>query len=280
LNQITVDSYTAGATVLLLATTGTIANGDTIKIAMDDGSTFSTTVSGSPTGTPGSIQVTLASALPSALSVGAVCKVPTLVLGQITAPAFMAAATVSYFDGYFVFEANGTNQFFISANADGTQYDGNDFASAQANPDRLLAVINYHEQLLLAGTKTIEVWYDAGAANFPFQRFDGAFIQRGLAAPLAWVKEDNSVFWLGEDGIFYRLFEGYQPRRVSTFGTETAWGQYPSWADASAYVVTMEGHKWIFLSFPQGPATWCYDISSGLEQPLWHERISQGDKWI
>ncbi len=279
LNQVTTATYAASVTSIVVAQTGTINAGDTIHIPLDAGGTFTTTVSGTPSGSPGALTIHLTAGLPSQVSAGAKCIVPTTVLGQITAPAFTPANRVVYFDGYFIFDANGTNQFFLSALGDGTQYSASDYATAQANPDLLLGVANYHEQLLLFGTRTIEVWYDSGNADFPFQRFDGALVQRGCAAPLAIVQEDNSVFWLGEDGIFYRL-DGYQPVRVSTYATEHAWAQYSTTSNASAFVLTVEGHKFIFLFFPAGPATWCYDIASGAETPLWHERESSGSRWV
>lgn len=275
LHQVLQQTALAGATSVVIQPTGIINAGDTINIPLDSGFIVYTTVAGAIVGGV----VPLTSPLPGQATSGAVATVPTTVLGQILAPAFMPAATVVYFDSYFVFDAAGTNQFFLSALGDGTQYDGLDFASAQANSDLVLAVVNYHEQLLIFGQKSIEVWYDAGNATFPFARFDGAYIQRGLAAPHAICQEDNTVLWLGEDGIFYRL-NGYQPVRISTFATEHAWGQYPTLTDVSCFVLWVEGHKFAFLVFPSGKATWCYDISSGADMPLWHERISWGNPWV
>ena len=279
LNQITTVTALAAATSITVAQTGILSAGDPINITLDSGVIFSTTISGMPIGAPGALVVNLAAPLPSQVTAGAIAIDPLVVLGQITAPAFQAANTVTYFDDYFIFNANGTQQFFLSGLGDGTQYSGLDFASATAGPEPLLAVVNWHEQLLLFSEKHIEVWYDNGALTFPFARFDGALVQRGLAASLATVKEDNTVFWLGEDGIFYRL-NGYQPQRISTFATEHAWAQYPTLTDVTMFCVTIEGHKFIFINFPSGKATWCYDISSGTDHPLWHERISWGSPWV
>ena len=267
-----------GTSSVTLASIGKPAVGQTINITLDSGAVFSTTISG-VSGLPAALNVTLASPLPSQATAGALAIIPSVVLGKITAPAFQAANTVVYFDDYFIFSATGTNQFFLSSIGDGTQYNGLDFASAQANPDTVQAVINYHEQLLVFGGYSVEVWYDSGSANFPFSRYDGAYIQRGAASPLAIVQEDNTVFWLGEDGIFYRL-NGYSPQRVSTFGTEQEWAQYVTITDATAFVVTVEGHKFIFLTFLAGNKTWCYDIASGVDTPLWYERESLGSPWV
>jgi hypothetical protein len=274
LNIVSTATETAGATVIPANITGTINNGDTLNVPLDNGATFTTTAVG--TVNAFNTAVTLASGLPSQVTAGALIVDPANVLGQIFAPAYQSAATVQYFDGYFVFDAAGTRQFFISGLNDGTQYSGLDFATASAASDVVMAVVVYHEQLLIFCRQHTEVWWDTGNVNFPFQRYDAALIARGLAAPFATCSEDNTVFWMGDDGIFYRL-EGFLPKRISTFATEHAWAQYPNrYLDASCFVLNEEGHKFIFVNFPSAPATWCYDISSG----LWHTRVSLGTAWV
>lgn len=187
----------------------------------------------------------------------------------ITSSNFHASSQGTFFDNYFVLAWDGTNKFFISGSLDGTSYSGTDFASAEVSPDYVLAIINQQENLLIFGQTTIETWYDAGAVNFPFQRIDGGTVERGCAAPLTPVKEDNSVFFLGDDLVFYRL-DGTIPRRISTHAIEDAWQQYSIVSNAFTFSYTFEGHKFIVLQFPTANATWVYDISTG----LWHERES------
>jgi len=187
----------------------------------------------------------------------------------ITSANFHPAATVTFFDDVFVFDDIDTNQFFISGILDGTSIPG-DFASAEVKPADVKAVLNNHETLLIFTKKIIESWYDAGNTNFPFARYDGGTIERGLIASQALVEEDNSVFFLGDDLIFYRL-DYPIPRRVSTHGVETQWGKYSTVEDAFAFSYTLNGHKFITLTFPSVPATWVYDIATG----EWHERESR-----
>lgn len=187
----------------------------------------------------------------------------------ITDPNFLPANTVTFFDNYFVFDAAGTNQFFISASLDGTSYSSLDRASAEVSPDYVVGTANQQENLLIFGQRTIETWYDSGDLNFPFARYDGATIERGCVAPLTILKEDNSVFFLGNDLIFYRL-NGVIPVRISTHALESTWGQYTTQSDAFAFSYTWQGHKFIALTFPTGNATFKYDIATN----LWHERES------
>lgn len=187
----------------------------------------------------------------------------------ISSANFHPAKTVTFFDGYFVYDHTDTNQFFISELDDGNLYEFDNFATAEVQSDQVTAVVNQQENLLVFGRRTIETWYDSGEANFPFGRYDGATIERGCIASLSIVKEDNSVFFLGNDKIFYRL-NGVIPVRVSTHAIEHAWNTYSTVEDAFAFSYTFEGHKFVVITFPSAPATWVYDISTG----LWSERIS------
>ena len=276
LNQVTTVTAVAGDTFIPANIIGTITTGDRLVVELDNGTNFITTAA-SETGpnTPGLV---LTDPLPSQLSAGGIIIDTTVQLSRITALAFQPASTVRYFDGYFVFSATNTRLFFLSSINDGTQYSGLDFATASAGSDLLVAVEIWHEQLLLLCEKHTEIWWDAGNVSFPFQRYDAALIARGLpnGAQYCVCSEDNTVFWMGDDGIFYRL-NNYNPQRISTFAMEHAWAQYPlRFTDASCFVLDQEGHKFIIINFPSGCGTWAYDISSG----LWHQRQSYGTAWV
>lgn len=187
----------------------------------------------------------------------------------ITDAAFYPANTVTFFDQYFVFDRAGTPYVFLSGLLDGTSYNALDTASAEVQPQNVQATVNQQESLIVFSTGHIETWYDSGAVNFPFQRIDGGTIERGLVAPYATVKEDNSIFFLADDLVFYRL-DGVVPRRVSTHALEQEWQTFVTVTDAFCFSMTVEGHKVVYLTFPQGNATFAWDIASG----LWHRRRS------
>lgn len=187
----------------------------------------------------------------------------------ITSVNFYPANTVTFFDNYFVFDRANSNQYFISASSDGTTFSGTDFAYAEVQSDYVLSIVNQTETLLIFGEKTIETWYDAGAINFPFLRTNGGTVERGCAALMTPIKEDNSVFFLGNDFVFYRL-SGTALERVSTHAIEDAFQSYPLVSDAYTFSYTYEGHKFINLVFPTANASWVYDVAT----KFWHERES------
>jgi hypothetical protein len=254
----------SGATTFQVQNITPILVGDTIEIQLNDGTNYTGTV----TATQQHL-LDLTTRLPSNASIGNEVADLTTHLFACNDTNFYPAQTVTFFDDYFVFDRFGTNEFILSAIGDGTTYPPLYFASALVNPDNVVAVISDHEMLLIFGDKTIESWYDAGLQNFPFQRYDGATVERGLAAPLSIVKEDNAVFFLGDDKIYYRL-QGVLPIRVSTHAIEATWGKYTKISDAFAFSYTIKGHKFINLIFPSGTGTFVFDVATG----LWHERDS------
>lgn len=186
---------------------------------------------------------------------------------QITHEAFYPASTVTYQDGYFLFDRKGTGQFFISKLLD-VDFDPLDFATAEGQPDPLVAVLSDHREVFLFGTETIEVWYNSGASDFPFERNQGAFVEKGCGARYSVAKQNNTVYFIGSDLMVYQM-TGYTPVRISTHAVEKTLKDVDL-SDAFAYTYQDEGHLFYVLTIPSRDITWCYDISTG----AWHVRQS------
>jgi hypothetical protein len=202
----------------------------------------------------------------------------TATFGQVTDPDFPGAVTVGYIDGYFVFNEPDSQRIWVTSLLDGTQIDALDFASAEGAPDGVVGIIVDHREVWVFGTNSTEVWYNAGAPDFPLARIQGAYNEIGCAAPYSIAKMDNSVFWLGRDargqGIVYRA-GGYIGQRISTHAVEWQIQQYADMSDAVAYTYQQDGHAFYVLNFPTGGTTWVYDAATG----AWHERayFNNGD---
>ena len=195
----------------------------------------------------------------------------TNVFAKITDLDFAGAVTVTYLDGYFVYNQPNSQIIWVSQLLDGSSVDPLDFASAEGSPDGVVALISDHRELWVFGTDSVEVWYDSGATDFPLTRIQGAFNEIGCVAPFSVAKLDNGLFWLGTDargqGIVYRA-NGYTGVRVSTHAIEWQIQQYGNISDAVAYTYQQDGHAFYVISFPTGNATWVYDAAT----QAWHER--------
>lgn len=202
---------------------------------------------------------------------GYTLNLTTGVFAPIADEDFPVANACAFADQYLIVNQVGTRNFYISALAGATDWDGLDFAAKEGAPDELLTLLVDHRELWLFGRISSEVWFNSGAFDFPFERRE--FLEYGIAAPDTAQKIDNTVFWVSRDqngqAIVFRA-EGYQPRRVSTHAVEQAIAGYGDISGATAYTMQMDGHSFYALNFPNADTTWFFDASTR----LWHERRS------
>lgn len=188
----------------------------------------------------------------------------------ISSPGFYGSERVAFIDNYFVAIQPGTQQFGISALNNAKQWDALDFASAESSPDDLVSLVAYHNELLLLGELTGEVWVNSGGAEFPFVRTENVSIEVGCIAAQSLQKVDSTVIFLGRDvngaGMVY-LMAGYTPKRISTQAVEQAI-QSADMENARAWVYQDRGQTFYCLCVPGAASTWCYELSTG----QWHER--------
>lgn len=193
-------------------------------------------------------------------------------LTELSGDGWYPAATVDYIDSRFIFTRNDTGQFFLSE-LNSVELDAQNFATAEGSPDNTEAVLVDHREAWLFGTDSGEVWANTGDADFTLERYDGAFIERGIGAKYSAAKLDNSVFWVGDDRIVYRA-QGYVPVRVSTHAVEKDLsGPAHSPTDLTntrGYTYAEDGHTFYCLTIPSINKTWVLDIST----QRWHERSS------
>jgi len=191
---------------------------------------------------------------------------------QILGGSYPGAASVTALDGYYVFSSYPSiDTFFISQIFDPLDYDALDYASADAMPNNLLRVVTHRSDLWLFGDGGIEVWYDTGAADFPFRRRPGGVLEFPASSYMTIGHGDGSLFWLGQQNIVYRT-TGYQATRISTHGIEAKIREIGGGYTArSGYCYSQDGHIFYVLNFDA--ITLVYDCAT----KMWHERSSAAD---
>lgn len=181
---------------------------------------------------------------------------------NIASPVHIGA--LDYQGGFGIFNEPDSGRFYITAVNNFTSIDDLDFASAESSSDNLVRVFVDHNELWLFGATSTEIWQLSGAADFPFSRLNSAQIEHGCAAAFSVAAEDNTVFWLSDDGLFYRA-NGYQPviisngpidRLIETLTTAER-------ATGDAFCYTNEGNKFYTITFP-GKLTLQYNIKTGV----------------
>ena len=181
--------------------------------------------------------------------------------------------TLAFQGGFGIYAEPGADQFYISALNNLTSWDALDFATAEGAPDRIVRVFVDHNEVLFFGASTVEVWRNTGAQDFPFA--PNTQLERGCLAAFSVASDDNSVFWLGDDKIVYRM-DGYRPVRVSTHAIEEWIADAPEPEDARAFIYTVRGHKFYTLTFP-GYGTRQFNIATG----FWNScQTWERDEWV
>jgi hypothetical protein len=172
---------------------------------------------------------------------------------------------VDVLNGYFVL-ATSTGKFYWLVPGE-TSVNPLAFATAEALPDGALAVRRLRDDLYFFGANSIEVWQASGDADAAFSRAAGRLVDRGCMSRDSVAVFDNSLVWVGEDGIVYRMSD--VPERISDFGIEEKIKRRDD--RPSAWVFTSFGHKFYVLRIP-GVGTFAYDAAT----KLWCEFASVG----
>lgn len=185
---------------------------------------------------------------------------------------------ITYLDGYFIVNQNGSDQFNISSSEDPTAWDALDFATAEARPDDVIAHTSNQKDLYLGGQDTTQVYYNSSNPDFPFDPYPNGVMQVGVEAPHSMVSCAYGVIWLGrtKDGeIRVTKSQGLQPVRISSDDIDWKISQLNITSDAIAWVEQDGDQSLYVLTFPADQKTFCYDLT--LEPDIgWFEKKSFG----
>src|SRR5699024_10398131 len=141
--------------------------------------------------------------------------------GQISDDAFPGLKSVDFIDGYIAgIEPAGRYWFHSDLLAAG-EYNTLDRYDAEAAPDKMVALIVSHREVMVLNERSCQFFRNSGGDTGTFENNNGTEIEVGCASTHAVARLDNTVYWLGNDGVVYRL-AGHSPQRVSTGPIEQA----------------------------------------------------------
>ncbi len=190
---------------------------------------------------------------------------------------------LTFMDGYFVFLKANSNKFFSSDLRDGSSYIATDFASAESDPDNLVATAPLNGVLYIFGSLTCEQYIDqSGTAGFPFVRATSGVIQKGCHAPLSLIEFNGSLVWIG-NGDNERpaiwISSGDNPQKLSTAPVDSLINSGGIEKLRKAFVIKWaeRGHSFLAFTVPD-ICTLVFDSQTG----LWHQRksVNQFDQII
>ena len=160
-----------------------------------------------------------------------------------------------------IYLEDGSGRFWWSDPSVPTEVKATSFATAESEPDNLLAIKVWSDTLLLFGSASVEGWVYTGDIEFPFVRRPGFVVQKGIAGRDAVVEADFGVFVLGSDGVLYRVGQA-GPERVSTHEIERIIDSAAELSKISLSAHYFNGHPFIGVHMP-GVGDYFFDIATG-----------------
>jgi len=177
---------------------------------------------------------------------------------------------VDFVDGYvFGFDPDSAvlGNFQHSILRDASNWLSTDTYNAESSPDKMVALIANSGKIWVWGTKSLEVWYNTGAATGTWNRLPGTPKDIGCGAPHSVAKMSGRVFWVGASkegrSIVYMSGDGYQAVEISTKPIESWLSSVTDVSDAVGFTMQVQGHFLYMLTLQSGDRTYCFDLTTG-----------------
>lgn len=194
---------------------------------------------------------------------------------EITAAGFRANGEPQYVvfvDSFFVVTTD-DKKIIKSGSNDGLTWNSLEFATAEADPDEIVAPIVFKNQLYIAGTEIFEVFENRGTGGFPFQRVNGFIINKGVFAPASLVKNNDTFMFIGggvnESPAIWAL-SGSSVVKISNTAIDSELESFSRDEIKQAFAWSYAQKGAYFVGFSLPSKTYVYDTIS----KQWHERTS------
>jgi hypothetical protein len=197
---------------------------------------------------------------------------PTLGLIQVTDPDLGVVLDVVWVDGYFM---TTDGEFLIVTElSDPTQVNPLKYGSSEADPDPVVALQKLRNEVYALNRNTIEVFDNVGSELFPFQRIEGAQIQKGVIGTQACCVLNEAIAFLGSGfnespGIY--VAANAQTQKISTQEIDMILLDY---TEAQLSTVKLESrndkaHEHLYVHLPDKTLVYDASASQVMQQPIW-----------
>jgi hypothetical protein len=194
------------------------------------------------------------------------------ILTQVTDPDLGTVLDVVWVDGYFM---TTDGQFLIVTElSDPTQVNPLKYGSSEVDPDPVVALLKLRNEIYALNRNTIEVFDNVGGDLFPFQRIDGAQVQKGVVGTFACCVFVDAIAFLGSGrneapGIY--LGANGNANKISTQEIDEILLQY---TEAQLSTVKLEArndkaHQHLYIHLPDRTLVYDAAATQELGQQVW-----------
>jgi hypothetical protein len=193
-------------------------------------------------------------------------------LQQVTDPDLGTVVDVVWVDGYFM---TTDGEFLIVTELnDPFSVNPLKYGSSEADPDPVLALLKVRNEVYALNRHTIEVFDNVGGQLFPFQRVEGAQVQRGTIGTHACCVFKESIAFIGggrNEAPSVWLISGSNAERISTREIDQLLTEF---AEEELSNVLMEarvdkGYRHLYIHLPNQTLVFDAAATTGAGAPVW-----------
>jgi hypothetical protein len=193
-------------------------------------------------------------------------------LTQVTDPDLGTVLDVAWVDGYFM---TTDGEFLVVTElSDPTQVNPLKYGSSEADPDSVVALLKLRNEIYALNRNTIEVFDNVGGDFFPFQRIDGAQVQKGTVGTHACCVFLEQVAFLGSGrneapGVY--VASNATANKISTQEIDQILLGYD---EATLAGIKLESrndrnHQHLYVHLPDRTIVFDAAATQALSQPVW-----------
>jgi hypothetical protein len=193
-------------------------------------------------------------------------------LTQVTDADLGNVLTVIWVDGYFM---TTDGEFLIVTELnDPTEVDPLKYGSSEVDPDPVKALLKIQDEVYALNRYTIEVFDNIGGTGFPFQRIEGAQINKGPLGTHSCCVLANAIAFLGsgrnEAPAIY-LGKNSDAQKISTREIDQILLTYTEQQLSECVMETRidSGHQHLWIRLPDRTLVYDLAASASLQRPVW-----------
>lgn len=180
---------------------------------------------------------------------------------------------MKWVDGYFM-TTDGTS-LVVTELSDSTSVNPLKYGSSEADPDKIKALLKLRNEIYALNRNTIEVFDNVGGDFFPFQRIEGAQIQKGCIGTMACCVYMDAIAFLGggrNEPVSVYIGMNANATKIATREIETLLAGYSESDLVGAQLEARPDKANQFLYVHLSDRTLVYDAAASavLGSPIWH----------
>jgi hypothetical protein len=197
---------------------------------------------------------------------------PSTGLVQVTDPDLGIVLDVVWVDGYFM---TTDGEFLVVTElSDPTQVNPLKYGSSEIDPDPVVALLKLRNEIYALNRNTIEVYDNVGGDLFPFQRIEGAQIEKGVVGTHACCVYLENIAYLGSGfneapGVY--LGANAKANKISTQEIDQILLEFTEEQLATVKIEARNdrAHEHLYIHLPDRTLVFDGAASQDLNQPVW-----------